>query len=859
MRKLKDIMPGIQNTSVKEEELSLHLPLGSEKQYADILDAVSATGASDVAIGLTSLEDVFLATAGEVDPTLGGEADDESASPAGLHHRIWLPLDDRKPSQPRSVLYLARMVALMDLRDVRTFVFNSLLPIVFIIVGFLLSYLIDPKGSLVSPPSLSLLPSTIINPSPAYVQGSAFNNSALGPPLQWTDDSLPSGGELLARYESNGTLQYDPKIVSSLPLAISAITNSTLYNLTSGSPAALSVSVTNSPLPYVKSYLVDVTQLLVPMLTMLGFVPFAYIVIPIVFWRADHITTQLKFMGMSTRLQYIALFLHRFLFGFLPSFAVLLIAAGAFGSDLLGDGGRWLAYILLVTTTFLALIPFAMVLAPLFKSGRQVADTFPLLWNCLSIIPYIIVWLMTGNSSESVRNAGDIIGDVMTVIPTLAYQRGTQRLLSLQFAVDRASRVENSPVEWSDTFNPANGVLTPLLVNLAVMSLTTALVWYQTRDKISHKMRKYSNSISSGKADELPEGEDLLAEAVRADTILEGIAVRNLTKFYPQQKKAAVQSLNLAVAPSEIVVLLGPNGAGKTTAMKMLSGEEIPTAGLMKLGRPEDFDLAQRGELEFTSLYRRQVCGYCPQTDALFPDLTVKEHLNLASALKGLRIRSASSPHRDHVDAIIAALGVGEHLNSRSSRLSGGNRRKLSLALAMMGHPRVLFLDEVTTGMDPAARRSVWTTLRGGEDTSPPAMLMSTHYMDEATALSTRIGIIINGEMRAIGSVSELANRFSRAIAIEASLSKGFCASTLAEELGRALGIADLAVIEDFNSLATLRVPLWNDALTPMQQVAELFRFMEGGLKASCGVVYYNLSLMSLEQIFIDLVREQRA
>ncbi|KAF4718731.1 hypothetical protein FOZ63_021076, partial [Perkinsus olseni] len=104
-----------------------------------------------------------------------------------------------------------------------------------------------------------------------------------------------------------------------------------------------------------------------------------------------------------------------------------------------------------------------------------VADTFPLLWNCLSIIPYIIVWLMTGNSSESVRNAGDIIGDVMTVIPTLAYQRGTQRLLSLQFAVDRASRVENSPVEWSDTFNPANGVLTPLLVNLAVMSLSSSV------------------------------------------------------------------------------------------------------------------------------------------------------------------------------------------------------------------------------------------------------------------------------------------------------------------------------------------------------------------------------------------------
>ncbi|EEQ97759.1 hypothetical protein Pmar_PMAR004498 [Perkinsus marinus ATCC 50983] len=182
-------------------------------------------------------------------------------------------------------------------------------------------------------------------------------------------------------------------------MALSAFTNSTL-SIIAGS-RNFSVAVANSPLPYMKNYLVDITQLLVPMLTMLGFVPFAYVVITIVFWRVDHITTQLKFMGMSVRQQYFALFTHRFVFGFLPSLAVLLIAAGGVGSDLLGNGGRWLAYLLLVVTTFLALIPAAMMLAPLFKSGRQVADSFPLMWNCLSIIPYIIVWIMSTNSSES--------------------------------------------------------------------------------------------------------------------------------------------------------------------------------------------------------------------------------------------------------------------------------------------------------------------------------------------------------------------------------------------------------------------------------------------------------------------------
>ncbi|KAF4720532.1 hypothetical protein FOZ63_030957, partial [Perkinsus olseni] len=878
MRKIRTIIPDVESANVnKEEEISINLPMGSEELYASVLDVVNATEAPDVAIGLTSLEDVFLATSHEE------EENDDAVAPGDLAtvarafappdvRGIWsAPVDDKDPSRPQadlgSIFYLARLAATVDFRVGRVFIFTSVLPIVFIIVGFLLSYLLESQGSLVSPPSLSLLPSTVTlgSESPAYLEGAAFNSAALGWPLKLTN-SLPSGGELLARYEPNATLQYDSSIVSSLPLAISAVTNSTLYASNPSAPP-ISVAVTNAPLPYVKGYLVDITQLLVPMLTMLGFVPFAYVVIPIVFWRADHITTQLKFMGMSVRQQYLAFFVQRFLFGFIPSFAVLLIAAGGFGSDLLGSGGRWLAYILLVITTFLALIPFAMTLAPLFKSGRQVADSFPLMWNCLSIIPYIIVWLMTGNSSESVRRAGEIIGDVMTLIPTLSYQRGAQKLLSLQFVVDRASRSEGTPVEWSDTFDPNNGVLTPILVNVGVIIITTAIVWYQTRDKMSREMRKYNNfNYNDATSDKAPVAEDLMEEAVRADTILEGISVRtmllrglanlynckvqNLTKIYPGKEKAAVKGLNIGVAPSEVLVLLGPNGAGKTTTMRMLTGEEIPTNGVIKLGDVEDFELAQSGRLDFNNLYTKQTCGYCPQADALFPELTVKEHLELASVLKGLKIRSSQ---RDHVDSIASGLGLGQHVNTRSGRLSGGNRRKLSLGLAIIGNPRVLFLDEVTTGMDPAARRLVWAALRDGEDDDRPAMLMSTHYMDEATALSTRIGIMINGEMRVVGGYChQRLFRFSRAISIEASLAKGYSASNLADALGHALGVADVTVVEDFNGLVNLKVPLCNN-WTPTQQIAEVFRIMEGSLKRACGVIYYNISLQDLEQIFIQL------
>ncbi|KAF4668422.1 hypothetical protein FOL47_003044 [Perkinsus chesapeaki] len=762
-------------------------------------------GSPDVAVGLTSLEDVFLATAkkDEAGQTAGDSTWHGPSS--GTENRIWQPVDDKKPSQMRAVLHLARLTTLMEYRTPRVIFFGNILPIIFILVGFVLSYLIDPKGSLESPPSLSLLPSatTLGSTGLFYVEGDAFNQASLGSPLQWTS-SLPSGGDLLARYEDNGTLQYDPNVVSSLPMSISALTNSTLSMIPFPS---ISVSVTNDPLPYVKSYLIDVTQLLVPMFTMMGFIPYAYVVIRMAFWRADRIITQMKLMGMSVRLQYASLFVQRLIFGFLPAFVIILVAAGAFGSQLLGDGGRWLAYILLVITTFVALIPFAMMLAPLFKTGRQ-AGKDP---------------TVCGDSSP------------------------------LQFAVDRASKVVDSPVEWSDTFDPSNGVLTPIVVNVGVTIMSTLVVWYQTRDLTSKQMKKRKKYDANN--EELPEAADLLEEAVLADKATQGIAVQNLTKIYPHQKKAAVKNLNIGVAPSEILVLLGPNGAGKTTTMKMLTGEEVPSAGIIKLGDSRDFEAAERGSLNFNSLYKRQVCGYCPQFDALFPELTVKEHLQLACTLKGLKTRSAISSHKAHVDAIVVALNLEPHLNTRSERLSGGNRRKLSLTLAVMGNPCVLFLDEPSTGMDPSAKRSVWKALRGEQ--SRPAMLMSTHYMDEATALSTRIGIMINGQMRVVGSVAELANRFSRDISIEASLRPHCSASELANALSFALGGADVSVIEDFNRSAILRVAVAH-GIAPTEQIAELFRIMEGSLKERCGVIYYNLKLMSLEQIFINLVREQR-
>lgn len=268
---------------------------------------------------------------------------------------------------------------------------------------------------------------------------------------------------------------------------------------------------------------------------------------------------------------------------------------------------------------------------------------------------------------------------------------------------------------------------------------------------------------SSGNVASEPD-EDIDVKAER-DRVLSGstdnavIHLRNLRKVYPGGKshvpKAAVHSLTFSVQEGECFGFLGTNGAGKTTTLSMLSGEEYPSDGTTFI-----FGKDIRSD---PKVARRHV-GYCPQFDALLEFLTVQEHLELYARIKGV-------PEYDLEDVVMQKLldfDLMKHANKPSFALSGGNKRKLSVAIAMIGDPPIVILDEPSTGMDPIAKRFMWEVIsRLSTRRGKTAVILTTHSMNEAQALCTRIGIMVGGRLRCLGSSQHLKTRFGNHLELE--------------------------------------------------------------------------------------------
>ena len=223
---------------------------------------------------------------------------------------------------------------------------------------------------------------------------------------------------------------------------------------------------------------------------------------------------------------------------------------------------------------------------------------------------------------------------------------------------------------------------------------------------------------------------------------MEAIRTVNLTKKY--KDITAVDRLNLSVERGELLALLGVNGAGKTTTIKMLCALARPTSG--------DAFLCGHSVVSETAEVKRLI-GVSPQETAVAPGLTALENLQLMAGVYGLSKDKA----RAKIDELAAAFELGEVMNRRAGKLSGGWQRRLSLAMALIGEPEVLFLDEPTLGLDVIARAELWDVIRALK--GRVTVILTTHYMEEAEALSDRIAVMKSGRVLAEGTAEELKAR----------------------------------------------------------------------------------------------------
>lgn len=303
-----------------------------------------------------------------------------------------------------------------------------------------------------------------------------------------------------------------------------------------------------------------------------------------------------------------------------------------------------------------------------------------------------------------------------------------------------------------------------LLISIFQFILYNLLIIYKEKKLFSKCFKfliKLIKSIRNKKQTKKDNNDDLIKidENVKQETeriknldlksSTEPLLVNELIKeFYQKnrEKLNAVNNLSLGVSSNECFGLLGLNGAGKTTFIKILTGELKPTSGNAYIN---GYNVVKE------ELKARLNLGYCPQFDYLSENMTVEETLTLFANLRGLDSKKINKIVQD----FIQIFNLNEFKKQFIDKLSGGNKRKVSAAIGFIGMPSLVILDEPTCGMDPVARRYLWSVIKRCVDLGT-TVLLTTHSMDECEALSSRLGFMVNGQFKYLGNTFDLKQKY---------------------------------------------------------------------------------------------------
>ena len=310
------------------------------------------------------------------------------------------------------------------------------------------------------------------------------------------------------------------------------------------------------------------------------------------------------------------------------------------------------------------------------------------------------------------------------------------------------------------------------------------------------------------------------------------LEANGLAKEY--KKRRVVNGVTISVSPGEIVGLLGPNGAGKSSTLDILSGSEQPTRGVATV---DGISVAD----ELRQVHKRT--ALCPQAGGLWDLLTAREHIEIYAAIKSLPRAEVGA----RAQAVLTALDMAEHADKKVKELSGGNKRKLSVGIALLADSRVIFLDEPSCGVDPATRQAMWTAI--GRSTSGRVVILTTHSMEEADVLAQRIGIMCNGRLHALGSPQALKDKHGAHYTLDIKATEGAGAG-VADFVSRTYPTAE--TVERHGDALSFSIPRETAAL------AQLFGQMEGGGRGA-GVQEYSISQTTLEQVFLRIAKKQKS
>lgn len=890
-------VPSISVYRSTSTELAFILPMDSTYNFASLFGAVEAAiaegrmGVRSYGISMTTLEEVFLKM-GEVEKPDEVHLKDIQTSYQKEIEEIEL-LKTNKETMPVSTVQPSSLQAFGAFFKVRLLLFlrapMHVVPLVVLpVIMVLLSYCFLSKNE-VPVNTLGVFTPDFYpesNVIQAYRTGSlqetlvklyeesmnkqnmtvVWNNGVVtldnvAPDTYYAQVPENLGGEY--KYTNPLTLLFNDSHVHTLPI-LQSLTFNALYAALERSVAVLDerrLRVSAFPWPQRGAEKVFDAQLYtwtMMMSVVLAYMP-SLIAVEVVEDRQNKVKNQLRVSGLLFTGYWLTVLLsHAALY--MTTVMLTMLALVALGVPFLTEPVALLAIVSLFVLYVPASLIVCYVLTHLFNKHETAKGVLPFLALLSSMFPAVPVTILDMMGSS--RSATALHYTLCLLVPFYIPNGGLYYITKTSVTIE--TRNSNGyPVDRWMYFDWDNNIIITYIACAIHIVVYYFLLRMADIGKAGGRVadafwitRRIIDITPNG---DLPEKEDVDVKAERLRVSQMDISlmpkppvvyVHELRKVYEEgarcrprnHVKIAIRNLSLAIDTGDIFGLLGPNGAGKTSTMKVIVGEESPSSGRVAVGG-----------YEITSNLCRafKMLGYCPQHDALWNNLTIREHIYLFAALRGIRFNEIEPV----TDWLMDKLNIREHADKRAKQLSGGTKRKLSYAISMLGKPRIVLLDEPSTGMDPQSKRFLWDTIcstfpQGGDR----GALLTTHSMEEADALCTKVGIMVRGALRCLGSTQHLKNKYGAGYTLDIKMQRTESAWQ------KNLGDLKTYVKQVFPS-ATLREG-FQDRLTydipqaGVTSLANVFVAMDEA-KAKFSIEEFSFSQTTLEQVFLGFAKEQ--
>ncbi|GMJ05742.1 ATP-binding cassette A7, ABC2 homolog 6, A. THALIANA ABC2 HOMOLOG 6 [Hibiscus trionum] len=450
---------------------------------------------------------------------------------------------------------------------------------------------------------------------------------------------------------------------------------------------------------------------------------------------------------------------------------------------------------------------------------------------------------------------------VLELFPGFSLYRGLYEFGQYSF---QGNAMGTDGMRWGDLSDSRNGMSEAMIIILVEWILVLFVAYYvdqvsssgagksplfflrKLRRKPALSLKTPSLQRQGSKVfvqidkDDVNQEREKVEQLLLESTISYPIVCDNLKKIYPARdgnpEKTAVRGFSLALPRGECFGLLGPNGAGKTSLINMMIGLTKPTSGTAYV---QGLDILTSMDTIYTSM------GVCPQHDLLWETLTGREHLLFYGRLKNLKGSALNQAVEDSLKSV--NLFHGGVADKKAGKYSGGMKRRLSVAISLIGDPKVVYMDEPSTGLDPASRNSLWSVVKQAK--RDRAIVLTTHSMEEAEVLCDRLGIFVDGSLQCIGNAKDLKGRYGGSYIFTITTS-----SNHEEEVENMVHHLSPNANKIYQISGTQKFEM------PKQEVriADVFQAVENA-KSRFTVFAWGLADTTLEDVFIKVARGAQA